>query len=74
MNIRERKPRQKKPNSALQHLRLSTDFWSVMREELLNALSFVCIHRDVFLEYDKVIEIYASRYPWRMLLTIPLSE
>ena len=58
----------KKANSALQHLRLSTDFWSMMGEEHLNALSFVCIHRDVFLDYDKIIEIYASKYPRRILI------
>ena len=62
----------KKVNSALQHLR--TDFWSVIREECLNALSPVCIHRDLFLNYEKIIDIYASKYPKRMLLINPLSE
>ena len=46
---------EKKANSALQHLR--ADFWSMMGEELLNALSLVCIHRDIFLDYDKIIDI-----------------
>ena len=46
---------EKKANSALQHLR--ADFWSMMGEERLNALSLVCIHRDIFLDYDKIIDI-----------------
>ena len=31
-----------------------------MGEERLNALSLVCIHRDILLDYDKIIDIYAS--------------
>ena len=45
-----------------------------MGEERLNALSLVCIHQDIFLDYDKIIDIYASKYPRRMLLINPLSE
>ena len=45
-----------------------------MGEERLNDLSFVCIHRDIFLDCDKVIEIYAYKCPRRMLLINPLSE
>ena len=44
----------KKVNSALQHLR--TDFRSMMSEECVNALSLVCIHWDIFLDYVKIIE------------------
>ena len=72
MNIRERKPDRKKGNSALQHLR--ADFRSMMGEECLNALLLACIHRDIFLDYDKIIDIYPSKYPRRMLLINPLSE
>ena len=54
-------PDRKKANSTLQHLRLSTDFQSMMGEKCLNALSFVCIHRDISLDYDKIIEIYTSK-------------
>ena len=61
---------EKKANSAL-HLR--TVFQSIVGEERLNALSLVCIHRDIFLDYDKIIDIYASKYPRRMLLINPLS-
>ena len=45
-----------------------------MGEEHLNGLSFVCIHRDILLDYDKIIDIYASKYLRRMLLINPLSE
>ena len=66
------KPDRKKANSALQHLR--TDFQSMMAEECLNALLLVCIHRDMFFDYDKILDIYASKYQMRMLLINPLSE
>ena len=63
---------EKKADSALQHL--GTNIRSMMGEGLLNALSLVCIHRDIFLDYDKIIDIYASKYPRRMLSINPLSE
>ena len=62
----------KKVNSALQHLR--ADFWSIMSEECLNVLSLVSIYRDIFLHYEKIIDIYGSKYPSRILLINPLSE
>ena len=51
-----------------------TDFRSMMCEKHLNALLFVHIHQDMFFEYGKMIDMYASKYPRRMLLTNPLSE
>ena len=45
----------------------------MMGEERLNALSFLYIHRDIFLDYDKIIDIYAFKYPRRMLLINPIS-
>ena len=62
---------EKNTNSTLQNLR--TDFQSMMGEERLNDLSLICIHRDIFLDYDKIIDIYPSKYPRRMLLINPLS-
>ena len=59
-------------NSALRHVK--TDFRSMMGEEQLNALLLVHIHRDIFLEYNKVIDMYAFKYPRRMLLINPLNE
>ena len=44
-----------------------------MGEERLNALSLTYIHRDIFLDYDKTIDIYAPKYSRRMLLIILLS-
>ena len=44
------------------------------RYERVNALLLVYIHQDIFLDYDKIIDIYASKYPRRMLLINPLSE
>ena len=45
-----------------------------MDEERLNALSLVCIHRDIFLEYENIIDIYVSKYSRRVLLTNRPSE
>ena len=53
-------------NSALRHVKI--DFRSMMGEERLNALLLVHIHRDIFLEYNKLIDMYASKYPRRMFL------
>ena len=45
-----------------------------MSEESLNVFSLVRIHRDIFLDYDKIIDMYTSKYPSRVLLINPLSE
>ena len=45
-----------------------------MGGERLNALSLVCIRRDIFLDDDKIIDINASNYPRRMFLINSLSE
>ena len=55
-------------------VRLRTDFRSIMGEERLDVLSFFYIRRDIFLDYDKIIDIYGSKYPRRMLLINPLNE
>ena len=44
----------------------------MMSEERLDVLSLVYIHRDIFLDYDKIC-IFASKYPRRMLLVNPQS-
>ena len=46
----------------------------MMGEERLNTLLLLYIHRDIFLDFDKIIDMYASKYPRRMLLIHPLSE
>ena len=44
------------------------------RLERVNALLLECIHWDIFLDYDKIVDIYASKYQKRMLLINPLSK
>ena len=70
--LRKKTQTEKKANCTLQQLR--TDLRSMMGEEPCNALSLVCNHRDIFLDYDKIIDIYAYKYPRRMLLINSLSE
>ena len=57
-------------NSTLRHFRLL----QYDGEERLIASLLVYIHRDIFLDYDKIIGMYGSKYPRRMLLINPLSE
>ena len=45
-----------------------------LRDERVNALLLACIHRNIFLDYDKIIDINASKYPRRMLLINLLSK
>ena len=33
----------------------------------VNTSLLICIHRDIFLDYDKIIDIFASKYSRRML-------
>ena len=56
-------------NFALRYVK--TDFRSMMGEERLIALLLLHIHRDIFLEYNKITGMYASKYPRRMLLINP---
>ena len=53
---------------------LKTCFLSMMCAERLNALLLVYIHRDIFLDYDKIIDMYTLKYPRKILLINPLSE
>ena len=42
--------------------------------ERVDALLLVSIQWDIFLDYDKIIDIYASKYQRRILLINPLSK
>ena len=42
-------------------------------KELYNALLLACIHPHIFLDYDKIIDISASKYPRMMLSINPLK-
>ena len=44
------------------------------RHEKVNVFSLACIHLKIFLDYDKIIDIYASKYQRRMVLINPLSK
>ena len=59
-------------NSALRHVK--TDFRSMMGKERLNVLLLVYIPGHIFRNYDKIIDMYASKYPRRTLLINPLSK
>ena len=55
----------------------SVDWFLYIRDlchEWVNTLLLAFIHRDIFLDYDKIIDIYASKYPGWMLLINPLCE
>ena len=43
-------------------------------DKRVNLLLLACIHWDIFLDYDKIIDIYASKYQRKMLLIHPLSK
>ena len=58
-------------NSDLQHVK--TDFFGMMNEKRLNVLLLAYIHRDIFLDYDKIIDKYASKYPTRRLLILTFN-
>ena len=45
-----------------------------LRHERVNALLLACIRWDIFLDYDKIIDIWASKYQRRMLLINQLSK
>ena len=42
--------------------------------ERVNNLLLSCIQWEIFLDYDKIIDIYAFKYQRRMLLINPLSK
>ena len=45
-----------------------------LRHERVNTLLLLCINRDIFLDYDKIMDICASKYLRRMLLINTLGE
>ena len=45
-----------------------------MGQQRLNALMLLYIHKDIQINYPKIIDIYANRYPRRMLFKNPLVE
>ena len=55
-------------NSALKHVKRS------ICQDRLDALLLLYIHKNISINYDSVIDLYASRYPRRMTFIDPLSE
>ena len=53
-------------NSALPYV--ITNFLSTVSEGRFNALVLLYIHRDIKLNYKKIIAMYALHYPRRMVL------
>ena len=45
-----------------------------IRHQWANALLLICIRQDIFLDYDKIIDIYVSKYPRRMHLIDALAR
>ena len=48
--------------------------FSVLNKVPTNQGIWFKIHWDIFLDYEIIVNIYASKYPSRMLLINPLSE
>ena len=46
---------------------------STMREERLNALLLLFIHKDIALDYAAIVDDYAKRNQRRMKFVIPLQ-
>ena len=47
---------------------------STMGEGRLNALMMLYVHKDITLDYGKIIDIYANRYPHRMRFSNPMQQ
>ena len=47
---------------------------STVREDHLNALVLLYIHREIKLDYGQIIDTFATRYPRRILLMNPLLD
>jgi len=58
-------------NSSLQHL-VKRGFRNTMREDRLNALLLLFIHKDIALDYDAIIDDYAKHNQRRMTFINPL--
>ena len=59
-------------NSSLRFIKNA--YRSTMSEERLNALLLLFIHRDIELDYNKIVDIFALRNARRMLLINPLGD
>ena len=53
---------------------VKTKLQSTMGQQRLNALMLLYIHKDIQINYPNIIDIYANRYPRRMLFKNQLAE
>ena len=58
-------------NSTLDFIK--SDRRSTMTEQRLNALLVLFVHKDIPVDFDKVITLYANKHARRMLLAQPLE-
>ena len=54
--------------------RIKTKLRSSTSEDSLNALLLLHVHRDIELNIEKLIEMFATKCPRRMLFTNPLDD
>ena len=47
---------------------------SRMGEGRLNDLMLLCVHKDIKLDYNRIIDLYAKKYPRQMRFSNPLQE
>lgn len=59
-------------NSALKHIKSPKR--SMMGQDRLNALLMLFVHKDIKLDYEGTIDLYARRFPRRMTFANPLSQ
>lgn len=59
-------------NSSLRHVK--SCFRGAMSEDRFNALVLLFVHKDIQLDIDAVINMYARRHPRRMILVNPLGQ
>ena len=59
-------------NSALKFVTII--YRSKISEDRLNSLIYMYVHKDVKLDYNDIIDMYARRNPRRMLFINPLGD
>lgn len=59
-------------NSALKHIKSPKR--SKMGQDRLNALLLLFVHKDIKLDHEATIDLYATKYPRRMIFSNPLSD
>ena len=59
-------------NSSLKFIK--TPLRATMGEERLNALMLLFVHKDIHIDINKIIDLFANRHPRRMLLINPLGD